>query len=326
MTGPEAVSGELSSPGQLGRRGFLAAAASLPIARAANRVTPQPRSGTPGLVGATITPAAMNCRGWPTAVTAFDWRAGVPMATSCSRMYWSEGQWQTGPNEPLAVAERAAQCDTMVLSFRPPRGPFRQAAADALQRSIKRCQQAGATIESVVLWHEFNDFALRRPPFPTAGEYHRYCWDYGPAVTELGVSLGYMPLVLSTLGPAQLAYFPGTERGGSQLVSRVYADYYCHAQYAQGIRLDACMELARRHGLPLGLGEFGGTNGTRRAPDQLFARFMSYLTGVFAARLDKGLDNAACMYFCGGPQNVPTVAQYNALRRFYNSVAASPRS
>ena len=135
-----------------------------------------------------------------------------------------------------------------------------------------------------------------------------------------------MPLVLSTLVPAQLSYFPGTERGGSQLVSRIYADYYCHAQYAQGIRLDACVELARRHGLPLGLGEFGGTNGAHRASDQLFARFMSYLTGVFAARLDKGLDNAACMYFCGGPQNVPTVAQYNALRRFYNSVAASPRS
>jgi hypothetical protein len=64
----------------------------------------------------------MNCRGCPAAVTAFDWQAGVPMATGCSRMYWSEGQWQTGPNEPLAVADRAAQCETMVLSFRPPRG------------------------------------------------------------------------------------------------------------------------------------------------------------------------------------------------------------
>jgi len=93
-----------------------------------------------------------------------------------------------------------------------------------------------------------------------------------------------------------------------------------------GAGADLCVELARRHGLPLGLGECGGTNGARRASDQLFARFMNYLTGVFAARLDKGLDNAACMYFCGGPANVPTVAQYDALRRFYNSVAASPGS
>jgi hypothetical protein len=32
------------------------------------------------------------------------------------------------------------------------------------------------------------------------------------------------------------------------------------------------------------------------------------------------------MYFCGGPENTPTAAQYDALRSFYNSVAASPRS
>lgn len=280
-------------------------------------------SGTPGLVGATITPAAVNRRGWPAAVATFDRQAGVPMATSCCRMYWAEREWQTGPNTPLPVADRASQCATMVLSFRPPRGPFRQAAADALQDSIKKCQQAGADIESVVLWHEFNDFTLHPPPFPTAGEYHRYCWDYGPAVTELGVSLGYMPLVLTTPGPAQLAYFPGTERDGSQLVSRIYADYYCRAQYAEGVRMDACVELAYRHGLPLGLGEFGGTDGRHRASNQLFARFMNYLTSVFADRLDQGLENAACIYFCGGPENAPTVAQYDALRRFYHSVAAT---
>jgi hypothetical protein len=284
---------------------------------------PNAPSGKPGLVGATITPAAVNCRGWPAAVATFDFQAGVPMATSCCRMYWNESEWQTGPNEPLPVADRASRCATMVLSFRPPRGPFSQAAADALQNSIKKCQQAGAHIESVVLWHEFNDFALHPPPFPTAGEYHRYCWDYGPAVTELGVSLGYMPLVLTTAGPAQLAYFPGTERGGSRLVSRIYADYYCRAQYAEGVRMDACLELARRHGLPLGLGEFGGTDTPHRASDQLFAKFMNYLTGVFAGRLDQGLENAACIYFCGGAENAPTAAQYDALRKFHNSVAAT---
>jgi hypothetical protein len=224
---------------------------------------PQASSGTPGLVGASITPAAVNCRNRSAAVATFDWQAGVPMGTSCCRMYWTERQWQTGPPP---VADRAARCATMVLSFRPPRGQFSQAAADALQNSIKKCQQADANIESVVLWHEFNDFALHPPPFPTAGEYHRYCWDYGPAVTELGVSLGYMPLVLTTAGPAQLAYFPGTERDGSRLVSRIYADYYCRAQYAEGVRMDACLELARRHGLPLGWASSAAPTATNAPP------------------------------------------------------------
>ena len=58
----------------------------------------------------------------------------------------------------------------------------------------------------------------------------------------------------------------------------------------------------------------------RRSP---FSPGQLGLTGVFAGRLDQGLDNAACMYFCGGPDNAPTAAQYDALRKFYNSVAAT---
>jgi hypothetical protein len=134
----------------------------------------------------------------------------------------------------------------------------------------------------------------------------------------MGVPLAYIPLVLSTRGILQIAYFPGATYSGKPLVSHIYPDFYCWAQFRRGVRFDAPIMLADKYGLRLGLGEFGRTNGPHDVADSEFEAYMDYLTQVFASRHDR----VSCIYFAAGPRNVPTSAGYAALRSFYYALTS----
>jgi hypothetical protein len=268
-----------------------------------------------GRVGATVSPNAMGVRTWREGADKFDAKVSCPMAASAARMYWSGAGFDTGPGMRMVRAMAKVGVAT-VLSFRPSRHR-QQSEITSLRESIRRCQAAGLKIEAICLWHEPNDITQHPHPFRSAQAYRDYVRYYGPAVVEMGIPLAYIPLVLTTQGVLQHAYFPGTHHNGKQLISHLYADYYCRGEFRRDVRLDAPIMLADNHGLKLGLGEFGRTTGPYRVSDGEFEAYMDYLTRVFVPRVDR----ASCIYFAAGPWNVPSPAGYAALRAFYHALS-----
>lgn len=267
-----------------------------------------------GLVGATVSPSAMGTRTWREAARRFDSKASCPMAASAARLYWSGAGFDTGPGISMVRAMATAGVSA-VLSFRPNRD-LRASETALLRDSIRQCRAAGLKIDAVCLWHEPNDITQHPHPFRSARAYRNYVRHYGPTVVEMGIPLAYIPLVLTSKGVLQAAYFPGAHHNGRPLISRIYPDFYCSAQFRRGVRLDAPIRLAEEHSLQLGLGEFGRTNGPHQVSDSEFEAYMDYLTQVFAGRKNR----ASCMYFVNGPRNVPTYPGYAALRAFYNAI------
>lgn len=266
------------------------------------------------VVGATVSPAALGTSSWLDAARRWDRRIGRPMAVTAARMYFQGSTLESGPGIGL-VRHLARHNVKAVLSFQPSRR-LHPAEITRLRHSIHRCREAGLHIEAVALWHEPNDITKHPHPFRSAREYHRYVHYYGPHVTAMSVPLAYIPLVLTNEGKEVTSYFPGTSVHGKRLVSKIFADYYCHAQYVNGVRLAAVLRLARHHRLPLGLGEFGMTDGPYRPSDAQFHYYMAYLTKIFAAQRNPG----SCMYFVNGHRNIPTTSGYTALRRFYDAL------
>lgn len=267
-----------------------------------------------GLVGATVSPDAMNTRTWREGARKFDARANCPIAASAARLYFTGASFDTGPGLSM-VRAMAAVGVTTVLSFRPSRD-HQHSEIIRLRDSIQRCRATGLKIESVCLWHEPNDITQHPHPFRSPQAYREYVRYYGPTVVEMGIPLAYIPLVLTTRGVLQIAYFPDASHNGQRLVSHIYPDYYCGDEFGTGVRLDAPIMLADKHGLRLGLGEFGRTIGRHHVTDGEFEAYIDYLTQVFAGRQDR----ASCMYFAAGPRNVPNPAGYAALRSFYRAL------
>lgn len=308
----------LPARGQRPRSGSATAAESIAAGAAMKASSgigitelPLPR----GLVGATISPAALGASTWLEGARRFDARAARPMAVTATRMYFTGSTLDSGPGLHLVriLADHRVRA---VLSFRPSRA-LRASEITRLRESIHQCQAAGLHIEGVALWHEPNDVMKKPHPFRSAAEYIRYVHYYGPHVTAMGVPLCYIPLVLTNAGTGVTDYFPGTTARGRPLVSKIFADYYCWAQYVRGVHLGTVIDLAKRHGLPLGLAEFGMSDGYHHRPSEdAFVRYLGYLTRVFAGHPHPAL----CMYFDNGTENRPTAKGFVALRRFHDAL------
>ena len=271
------------------------------------------KHGPVGWVGATVSPAAMGTSTWREAADKFDARTRRPMAVTASRIYFNNVAPETFT---LGLVRNMASAGvTAVLSFKPSR-IHSPGEITSLRHSIQQCRDAGLKIESICLWHEPNDMAKHPPAFRTAQEYIDYVRYYGPAVVEMGIPLAYIPLVLTTSGNLQISYFPGTTWRGKPLVTHIYPDFYCVSQWIHGVRMDASIQLADKHGLRLGLGEFGRTNGRHVPTDGQFSAYMRYLRHVYASRSDR----ASCMYFTNGPANDPGAAEYAELGTFYDAL------
>jgi|SRR5215467_4645739 len=270
-------------------------------------------SGLQGLVGATVSPIAMGTRTWTEAAHKFDAIVRRPMAATATRVYFKRATIDRGG---LYLARMmAATGVNAVISIRPSPNLSRSEITN-LQRSIQRCRAVGLKIEAVSLWHEPNDITRSDQAFRTGQQYVDYVRYYGPAVVEMGIPLAYIPLVLTTDGALQDSYFPGTTWRGKPLVTHIYPDFYCASQYIHGARIDASVDLADKHGLRLGIGEFGRTNCQHRPTDRQFASFVRYLRGIYAGRRDR----ASCMYWSDGPLNDPNPSMCAQLSAFYDAL------
>jgi len=262
-----------------------------------------------GLVGATVFSNTFHVAGQSRvqASQQFDGIASpYPMAMAYQKLYWSEGQQQTGPNTPQPVASMAAAGIKMLFGLKPSRSLTPENLA-AFQATLSVLAKAAPGMW-VALWPEANYQDVNPPYFTSAAEYIAYVQFYGPSVVAAGFPLAYDAFVVAANGPDLISYFPGTTYQGNQLISGVFADIYCTQAISNGASLTQIAQLADDNGLSLGVAECGAADNSTEPPLSAFADFMGGMTETMSSRLAAGKVNLAAGWYCAdvnGPNGLP---------------------
>jgi hypothetical protein len=267
-------------------------------------------------VGATVSQSTFGSMNWLEAIAKWDGDVGVPMAARCERFYYNEGDWTpvSGANSITIAGQNHI---AVVPSFKPSRSLQEteiKKLADAMQEYIT----AGVHVPYACLWHEPNDPIKK--PFARAADYVAYVRYYGPALAAM-VPLTYIPLILTSNGVGQAAFYPGNSYEGKTLISAIMPDFYCATQYTKGVRIDHIESFARLNERAFGLAEMGMTDSPAAEPHpKQYVEYVDYIQSVMSGRLKAGLKNAPVMEFAESPRGVPDSRGFAALNSLIHAI------
>jgi hypothetical protein len=293
----------------------ISAAAMITLPGGAGK-TAQSLTDLRALVGATVSTSTFGSKNWLDAIAKWDGDVGVPMAARCERFYYEEGDWT--PVSGASSINIAGQNHIAVVpSFKPSRS-LKQTEITKLTGAMQEYITAGVHVPYACLWHEPNDPIKK--PFASAADYIAYVRYYGPALAAM-VPLTYIPLILTSDGVGQAAFYPGNTYKGKTLISAIMPDFYCATQYTKGVRIDHIESFARLNKRPFGLGEIGMTDSPTAEPHpKQYVEYVGYIQSIMSGRLRAGLKNAPVMEFAGSPRGVPNSSGFAALNSLIHAI------
>jgi hypothetical protein len=284
----------------LSRRKFLlgstAVVGGLLIPRGASAMTSRPRPGSgfseavsrtkAPITGATVNPSAYHMSNWVKGARTFDSYVGYPLATTIQKIYMQQGQYYTEPLPPRITQLSSIGCQFIICVYPSKTVDERTKLANFL----KLLNRKGVVYQAALVneWNCKDKF--------TPEEYLGYWRHYAPVVRAAGVPLALMVLASSNRTEfAKLKHAFPTD----PLPDACWIDYYATG-YLYNVRLAMSggpLDQAEKHGVPVGIGEFG-LSATGRSPTmKVWDEYCSYLH-YLAPRLRLG-----CLYFGSGGVN-----------------------
>jgi hypothetical protein len=167
-----------------------------------------------------------------------------------------------------------------------------------------------------------------------AANYQAYFLRYGRQVVSAGYPAMYNP-ALSSVAPTFSFMPPRLDTDGHYLLCGIMVDYYFTGDYYPSNNISMADTIAAADGMsppcPVGIGELGWTNGTRRPKDDnpagslaaAVSWFDAQVTGLFKNRPANNLRNLPFEWYANGPANSldfdTASSMLKAYRRFFDA-------
>ena len=241
--------------------------------------------GPTPITGATVNPTVYHMTNWVQAAKTFDGYVGYPLARTIQKFYMLEGRYPT--KVPLRISEMAnVGCKFIVCVY-----PSRKTDQRSQLRHFLMLLKSKGIVYQAALVNEWNC----KDKF-TPEAYLDYWRHYAPVVKTAGVPLALMVLASSNRTAfAKLKHAFPTD----PLPDACWVDYYATG-YLYNVRLATSggpLDQAEKHGVPVGIGEFGWSATGGRPAMKVWDEYCSYLHHL-APRLRLG-----CVYFGSGGVN-----------------------